>query len=535
MEQRINNSTIYNAGLYCRFSKDEGQIGDSSSIQTQKCMLEDYCQNNGFLVHDFYVDDGFSGLNFNRLSFERMLNDIDQGKINMVITKDLSRLGRDYIQSGYYTEIYFQNKKVRYIAVNDGFDSNKDDNDIAPFKHILNDMYSKDLSRKVKSAKRQRMKNGYYISGQTPYGYKVNPDNRNQLIVDEEAAEVVKQIYNLSLAGYSAKKIAQNLTETQILTPGAYKLKNGDTRFTRHVSKHSETKWGRETVQLILKDRVYMGDMENHKSEKVSYKLKKYVNVPKNQRIVVEDTHEAIISREDWNKVQQLINTRHKQPHNNFENLFRGVVYCLDCGCKLNLQSPVKNGKRYHNYRCNQHYLYPEKCLKPHQITYGNLYNIVLERVQKLAKLMRDDDSLMKLIRQKTAGNTKADKLTAQKGKAEKRMNELSRLLRKLFEDNAKGLLDDHNYEVMMGEYQAEQAALTGTLAGIKTQLTEKEDYAGQLEKLQGAVADCLDIKELTPLVLNKLIDRIEVGSQEVVDGQRQQEIRIVWRFAGEV
>jgi DNA invertase Pin-like site-specific DNA recombinase len=320
----MEQQKIYNAALYCRLSKDDdGKMGESSSIQTQRDILESYCRQQGFLVHDFYVDDGYSGLNFQTPGFERMLGDIDSKDVNLFITKDLYRLGRDYIQTGYYTEIYFQNKQVRYIAVNDGYDSNFDNNDIAPFRHILNDMYARDLSRKVKSAKRQRMKNGYYISGQTPYGYKVNPDNRNQLIVDENAAEVVKRIYSLSLAGYSAKKIAQNLSEAQILTPGAYKLKNGDTRFTRQANESGGTKWAWETIQIILKDRVYMGDMENHKSEKVSYKLKKYVNVPKDQRIIVEDTHKAIINREDWHKVQQLVNTRHKPPHNNYENLFR--------------------------------------------------------------------------------------------------------------------------------------------------------------------------------------------------------------------
>lgn len=395
-------------------------------------------------------------------------------------------------------------------------------------------MYARDLSRKVKSAKRQRMMNGYYISGQTPYGYMVNPDNRNQLIVDDEAAEVVKRIYSLSLAGYSAKKIAQNLTEAQILTPGAYKLKNGDTRFTRQAAESGGTKWAWETVQIILKDRVYMGDMENHKSEKVSYKLKKYVNIPPEHRVVVENTHEAIVSREDWHKVQQLVNARHRKPHNNFENIFRGSIYCSDCGCKLCMGTKTKNGKHYHHYSCTNHHRRPEKCPKPHWISYATLYGLTLERVQKLAELMRDD-GLMKLIRQKSAGNAKADKLIAKKGKAEKRLNELSRLLRKLFEDNAKGLLDNRNYEIMMGEYQAEQAALTGKLAEIQSKLAEKADYAGQLEKLQLAVRDCLDIRELTPLVLNKLIDRIEVGSQEFVNGQRQQEIRIIWRFAGEM
>lgn len=539
MQQGFNNQ-IYNAALYCRLSKDDDNrtkgsvMADSSSIQTQKSMLEDYCRNNGFLIHDFYVDDGYSGLNFNRPSFERMLTDIDNGKINMVVTKDLSRLGRDYIQTGYYTEIYFQNKKVRYIAVNDGFDSNRDDNDIAPFRHILNDMYAKDLSRKVKSAKRQRMTKGYYVSAQAPYGYMVNPENRNQLVVDDEVSPVVQRIFALSLTGQSAKRIAEILTKEKILTPGSYKFKNGDTRFARHVAE-SETNWCFETIQAILHDRVYAGDMENHKYEVRNYKTKKCTPVPKNEHIVVENTHEPIISREDFNKVQQLIGARHRKPHNNFENIFRGTLYCLDCGCKLNMQSPVKNGKRYHNYRCQQHYLYPEKCPKPHQITFTNLYNAVLERIQKLAELMQDDESVFNLVQQKSSNDNKAGKLITAKSKAEKRIIELSKQVRKLFEDNSKSILDSKNYEMLMSEVQAEQTTLTGELQEISAELATKEDYAGQLEKLKEAVADCLDIRELTPLVLNKLIDRVEVGSQEVVDGQRQQEIRIAWRFAGEV
>lgn len=197
-------------------------------------MLESYCREQGFIVFDYYVDDGYSGLNYNRPGFERMLNDIDNGKVNLVITKDLSRLGRDYIQTGYYTEVYFSKKKVRYIALNDGFDSDRDDNDIAPFKNILNDMYAKDLSRKVKAAKRQRAKNGYFISAQAPYGYKPNPENRNQLIVDEESANVVCKIFELALSGFGAVKIAKSLKAERIINPSAYKAKNGDTRFSRY-------------------------------------------------------------------------------------------------------------------------------------------------------------------------------------------------------------------------------------------------------------------------------------------------------------
>jgi site-specific DNA recombinase len=224
----MEQQRIYNAAIYCRLSKDDEQAGESISIGTQKSMLESYCREQGFLVYDYYIDDGYSGLNFNRPGFERMLNDIDNGKVNLVITKDLSRLGRDYIQTGYYTEVYFSRKHVRYIALNDRFDSMRDDNDIAPFKNILNDMYAKDLSRKVKAAKRQRAKNGYYISAQAPYGYKVNPANKNQLVVDDEPASVVKEMFRLALAGNSTVQITKILTERKILIPSFYKAKNGD-------------------------------------------------------------------------------------------------------------------------------------------------------------------------------------------------------------------------------------------------------------------------------------------------------------------
>lgn len=428
----MEQQRIYNAALYCRLSKDDdGKVGESSSIQTQRDILENYCRQQGFLIHDFYIDDGFSGLNFQRPGFERMLDDIDNGKVNLVLTKDLSRLGRDYIQTGYYTEIYFQNHRVRYIAVNDGYDSTRDDNDIAPFRHILNDMYAHDLSRKVKSAKHQRALNGYYISAQPPYGYQVNPEKHSQLIADEDAAEVVKRIFNLSLTGYSAKRIAVILNESQILSPGAYKLKNGDTRFARYVEANGG-KWSYTTVQAILKNRVYMGDMENHKSEKISYKIKKYVSVPKDQHIVVENTHEALVSREDYSRVQQLVSARHRAPHYNFENIFRGLLYCSECGCKLGMGTREQSGDFCHFYRCNEHYLHPEKCPEPHQITYRNLYSSVLERVRDLTAFIRVEN--------------------------------------------------------------------IGT--------------------------------ELTPSILNKLIDRIEIGSQKKVNGRKQQDVQIVWKFA---
>lgn len=535
MTHRFDNNKIYRAALYCRLSKDDDdRTGDSSSIQTQKSLLEDYCREQGFLIHGFYVDDGYSGLNYDRPDFQRMLTDIDNGIVNMVITKDLSRLGRDYIQTGYYTEIYFTRKRIRYIAVNDGYDSNRDDNDIAPFRHILNDMYAKDLSRKVKSAKRQRALNGCFISGQAPYGYMVNPADHNQLVVDEAVKEVVVRIFDLSLSGYSAKEIAKTLTWEDVLTPGAYKYRQGDTRFARYVER-SETKWCYETIQAILKDRVYVGDMENHKAEVANYKTKERVTVPKDEHIIVENTHEAIISREDFDKVQQLVHARHKKPYHNFENIFRGLVYCADCGCKLTMGTKTKNSKHYHHYRCSNHYLNPDKCPRPHQISHTMLYDAVLERVRELADTVRDDARFHELVRQRVQETTPSDKLDEEKRHTEKRLAELSAKVRKLFDGHADGVIDDRNYEMLMTDIQCEQAALAARLAQIEASLAVKFDTADQLERLKQAVRECLNVTELSPLILNKLIERIDVGSVEIVDGQKQQEITIVWRFAGVV
>jgi len=279
----LESNCTYKAGLYCRLSSDDGLTQDSSSILKHKMMLEKYCKENDLVVSDVYMDDGYSGLNYNRPSFNRLINDIESKKVNLVITKDLSRLGIDYIQTGYYTEVYFVSKGVRYIAINDNIDTLKDNNDIAPFKNILNDMYVKDLSRKVKSAKRERTYKGYFIAAQAPFGYKNDPDNINKLIIDEEAAEIVREICRLTLLGKGKIYIAKEYTKRKIITPVAYKLRNGDKRFERFKElkgKYFEYKWNYTTILNILKNIVYVGNMENGKYEVQNYKTKKRVKVP---------------------------------------------------------------------------------------------------------------------------------------------------------------------------------------------------------------------------------------------------------------
>ena len=264
----MDKVVVYKVALYCRLSLDDGNVGESGSIQTQKIILEKYCKDNNLSIVDIYCDDGYSGLTFERPSFKKLLNDIESGKINMVITKDLSRLGWDYIQTGYYTEIYFPDHKVRYVALSDGTDTINQNNDIAPFKNILNDMYAKDLSRKVKLAKRGKSLNGLFISDQTPFGYMKDPNNKNHLVVDEEAKEIVIKIYKLAKQGLGTYRIAKLLNEEGVITLSRYKFQKGDTRFARF----NNSVWRTETVNAILTDMVYCGHMENHKYEVSIYK-----------------------------------------------------------------------------------------------------------------------------------------------------------------------------------------------------------------------------------------------------------------------
>jgi len=256
-------SLLIRAALYCRLSKDDELQGESSSISTQRLMLEQFCCDHHLTIAGWYIDDGYSGLTFCRPDFQRMLEDIEDGLIDIVITKDLSRLGRDYIMTGYYTDIYFSRMKVRYIAVNDEIDTAQGFSDIAPFKNILNDMYARDISRKIKSAKRQRALKGYYISGQTPYGYRVDPDDHTHLIVDTDAAAVILKIYQLAVQGQTADMISTTLSEDHIMTPAMYKASLGDNRFLRYAETGA---WNRTTVSKILHDPVYNGCMVNHKS-----------------------------------------------------------------------------------------------------------------------------------------------------------------------------------------------------------------------------------------------------------------------------
>ena len=381
----------YHVGIYCRLSRDDDRPGESMSIVPQRAMLLDYCREHGYFVYDIYIDDGFSGLNFERDDFRRLLADIEQEKINMVITKDLSRLGRDYIMTGYYTEIFFPSKGVRYIALSDGFDTEKEENDIAPFKNILNDMYARDISRKIKAAKRQRAKLGLYISSQPPYGYRVDQDNHNHLVVDPEAAQTVRLVFELALHDMGTITIAKELGKRKILKPAAYKYQRKDRRFSRYGCVEAEKlyDWCPATIGKILSDQVYLGHMVNHKSEVTNCKTKQRRSIPAEQRIVVRNRHEAIISPEVFERVQQLRAQRRCPAKASRNNLFRGLLYCSCCGHPLSIAHRKLTYREEDFYRCMRHFSHPEECPQTHAIYHEALCAYLINEIRTLAKSMK--------------------------------------------------------------------------------------------------------------------------------------------------
>lgn len=387
----MQNNTTYTAGLYLRLSKDDESQGESVSIGTQRAILTDYCLSHQFAIYREYIDDGYSGLNFERPGFRALLEDVERGVINLVLTKDLSRLGRDYIMTGYYSEIFFQTKGVRYIALADDFDTVKGNNDIAPFKNILNDMYARDVSRKVKNAKHQRAKQGFYVGSQTPYGYCINPQKKGQLAIDPEAADTVKLIYQLAEEGLGGVAIAARLEEQKILTPSVYKHRKGDSRFSDYptVKAGQLYKWRPTTVGHILTDPVYTGTLISLKTEVTNCKTKQRVTVPDDQRIVTREAHPAIITQAQFERIRD-IRASHRCPANIKRlNMFRGLLYCDCCGHPLAISQKQLLAGKVDMYLCMHHYHNPAECPKTHRVYHEMLYTYVLQQIRYFAKSMK--------------------------------------------------------------------------------------------------------------------------------------------------
>lgn len=387
MEEKTN----YQVGLYLRLSKDDMQQGESMSIGNQRAILTDYCNKHQLTICKIYADDGYSGTNFDRPGFRSLLEDVEHGIINMVITKDLSRLGRDYIMTGYYSEIFFQSKGVRYVAIGDNFDTLEGYNEIVPFKNILNDMYARDISKKIKSAKHQRAKQGLFIGSQMPYGYRPDPERKGVLAVDPEAAEIVRTIFELAATGLGSVAIAEELRARKIVTPSVYKHQNGDDRFSRYYDKKSTElySWCSATISQILTNTVYTGELTSLKTESVNYKTKQKITVPANRQIITPNAHEGIISTTLFETVQRIRSTHNCSARTRRFNLFRGKLFCECCGHPLAISSKQLLDRKTDIYLCMHHYRRPDVCPQTHRVYHDMLYSYVLQQIRQFAKSMK--------------------------------------------------------------------------------------------------------------------------------------------------
>jgi len=520
--------------------------GYSLSIQNQKTLLTEYVQGNGWRVADWYIDDGISGTTFERGDFKRMLDDIEQGKINMVVTKDLSRLGRDYLKTGYYTEVYFPENDVRYIALNDGIDTLNRNTDIIPFKNILNEMYAKEISKKIKSACRAKFDRGEYHGAFAPFGYAKDPDTK-KLVIDEERAETVRLIFNMSAQGNGFAKIRNVLIDGKHLTPSAYLYTLNPKYYTKKFENAGEQalyEWSNNIVSMILKNEVYIGNTIHYKEVAVQFKEKRRQVQPRDQWLRTVNTHEPIISRDVWEAVQDRYQSRDKLIRTNPEGVFGKTARCSDCG-RLMWLSPIqrskvtgerlKAGTRF--MRCTTYNTYGITKCSSHNVNYNRLYQIVLEDIRHHAKqALEDPTALIKALNESDNAQKRAAERKTKRdyeGKI-KRLAELERLLQRLFEESATGLLTESNYTVLVTKYQQEQAVLSQQADELAAQLSELESNAHNSVKWTALIAEYADLKELNADIVNELCEKILVYHPETIDGKRTQRIDIFYCFIGQ-
>ena len=523
------NDTMYKAAIYCRLSKDDEQCGDSVSIETQKMMLTKFCREQAIEIFDIYVDDGYSGLNFNRPSFKRLIQDLEDGKFNTVITKDLSRLGRDYIQTGYYIDIYFTSKRIRYIAVNDGIDTQHENNDIAPFKNILNDMYAKDLSRKVKSAKLQRALNGLYISGQPPYGYKVNPYNRNQLIIDEEVAPVVKYIFQLAENGKSFSEISRILEAEKYISPSAYKVMTGDTRFLKIAKSENQIyKWSYQTVRTILANPVYVGDMVNHKVEVANYKTKERVRVPREEQIIVPDMHEAIIERELFNTINAKLSTRRK-PNHKYHNIFKGIIFCAECGTEMQLISKALKDRSTPMFRCPQHAAYKSLCTQHHFIYYDELVTEIKKQMEPIIEEYINSNEYTKLC-ESIVEHISSLIMEKRRSSLHLELTNINKQVKEYYRNKSKNTAKQQNLDELDNLLKKQKILLDVIgKTNFEHSSSREENFimSNILVDVKRYVRDIL----ISDTSINRLIKKIEIGHIEKSLSEKRQIITVHYTF----
>ena len=538
----MSRTKKYVAGLYCRLSKDDGNSVESMSIWSQKVMLKQFAESNSIAIYDYYVDDGYSGTNFERPSFKKMITDIENGKINCVITKDLSRLGRNYLQSGAYIEMYFPQKNIRYIAITDGIDTlNSNQNDIMPFKNILNEMYAKDTSKKVKSAIQSRMREGTYIGSKAPFGYLKDPDNKRRLIIDEKTKPIIELIYKLCLEGKGTQLISQELMKRKIPRPSAF-VENAEKLYG--LTEENKYQWSHRMVLNVLRDPVYCGNMARNKRPTLSFKNSKRMYIPKSDYIYAKDTHEGIVSEEIWEQVQTMID---KRKCNNkkglyYDNIFQGLVRCPKCGYALTPKTDYRLKKKelidFVHFSCSTYKKYGVNACSSHRIEARDLYNIVLEDIQYHGNmaLSAKEDFVEKIIEKIEVEKIDEGKELSNKLELKKnQLAELDRSYEQLYEDRLEGNITETNFNLMNVSISKKQDKLIEEIKVLEGDIEVSFETEDNYKKFMNNISKYAKIKSLNRYILNQIIDKIYVYDKEEIDGQISQKVEIHYKFIGKL
>ncbi len=501
----------FNVGLYIRLSRDDGNI-ESDSIVSQRSLLNQYVRENSYNVIEEYVDDGFTGTNFDRPAFKRMMKDIEIGKINMVITKDMSRLGRDYIGTGELIEKYFPNNNVRYIAINDGIDTFLDNtnNDIAPFKAIMNDMYAKDISKKVKTSLHSRMKDGLYVSGRCPYGFMKDPKNKNHLIINPEQAETVRLIYALALKGNTYHFIAEELTKRKIKTPASYYNYVWNTKC---ISQELGV-WVDTTIKTILTNQIYVGDTVQGKTKKINYKIKKSVKNNPKDYIIVENTHERIIDRDTFNYVQTLLPKNVKRPEKKRFYLLDGLLYCGDCKHRITIRYQKKTERCYTT--CNYYRTYSKyHVCTAHTNNYETLEKVILGYIKEVCKKYLDKNKRKDFIGSiKFEDNTL--KLKKQIVSLEHTNKRLTENLDKTYMDMLKGIIEEEQYIRISENIKKEIANNKKSIDNLKKEQIDSNKIDNK--KIEKYSHQFLSLENPTRELIINLVDKIYIYQDKRID-----------------
>ena len=519
MYLEISNPMDYHAALYIRLSKEDESEGPSQSVQNQESLLREFVQQHRLSVYDTYVDDGWSGTNFDRPSFQRMIADIEAKKVNMVITKDLSRLGRDYIMTGHYMERYFPEHRVRYISLLDGIDTGVDStaNDITPFRAIMNDMYAKDISKKIKSVKRDKQRKGQFIGGKPVYGYKMHPTEKNKIVIDEEVAPVVRRVFALALSGMSCRNIATLLNQEGIPTPATYA--------NLSVAKPGPYTglWSSERISDMLQNETYIGNMVQGRSVKISYKSKKCLKQDPANWVVVEGTHEPLVDAETFRKVRMLVNSRKHTRSRTYDFLLKGLIFCHECGyplAVLNRKNARGEDVLYFVCRTYQRFTKAGACTC-HSIKEKTVTDAVIDKVREVCQAYLNPDELLPMAREAVENARKQNNLEAELQVVQAKIDSLTANLDRMYTDRLDGLLPEEDFQRIFNRTKLDRKLLEEKRQELELQKkspVRSEDRAREL--VQRFIETAGESREL----LVSLIERVELTEDK--------EVIIKFRFA---